>query len=329
MSISGALSELIAEDFIHFTDEKISELQIKLRIKKQAPTPMPSAKITHRFRSANVYQPLDQTGCDQIIDYDGSARIWIKSGPCIEAELESENPDLLHELAYLFLQSKIGERLDQIKLFRVHAAAFVTAKNESFLILLPSGGGKSTLAINLLTKHPLSLLSDDTPIINRLGQVLPFPMRMAFTKDAVIPWSSQKFIRRHHGDKKLVSIRQLPPKSIASSEARKVAFIFLGSRKASHHEPSIDSVAPIWGLVALFKDMVIGIGIPQVAELVLSRSPSGLLKLIPVAFNRFCASIALIRSAKVLRFRLSNDPDKNSDCLMQFIKMQGRQDRAL
>jgi len=49
---------------------------------------------------------------------------------------------------------------------------------KSIIVLLPSGGGKSTIALRILKENDFKLLSEDSPLVDKRGDVYPFPLRI-------------------------------------------------------------------------------------------------------------------------------------------------------
>jgi hypothetical protein len=70
--------------------------------------------------------------------------------------------DLVHEIAYHFILSTAGQHLNSRGLHRVHALG-VAYRERGILFLAPSGGGKSTMALELLRRPGFTLLGEDTP----------------------------------------------------------------------------------------------------------------------------------------------------------------------
>ena len=65
--------------------------------------------------------------------------------------IRSEHPHLAHEAAYLFLLSRIGEHLDEPAACRACTRSALAGPRGAICVLLPSGGGKSTLAVSALS----------------------------------------------------------------------------------------------------------------------------------------------------------------------------------
>src|SRR5690606_25488273 len=79
------------------------------------------------------------------------------------------------ELAYLMVHARLGPLLEARGLVRVHGLGLVV--NERAAVLLtPSGGGKSRLALSLLQLPEVRLLSDDIVLLDWRGRAQAFPM---------------------------------------------------------------------------------------------------------------------------------------------------------
>ena len=119
----------------------------------------------------------------------------------------SASPDRLRELGYLMVLSRAGEALDAAGLHRLHALGFEW-KGSAGLLLLPSGGGKSELALALLRHTEAGILSDDTPLVDSSALARAFPLRMGFRPSADLSEVPERwvrpFLRRDYEPKRVV-----------------------------------------------------------------------------------------------------------------------------
>lgn len=98
---------------------------------------------------ARVYTPRNvvyRAGGTRYIDYHGRG-LGIQDQASGNLKLYSRDPQLLYEAAYLYLLSQIGQYLDRTGLHRIHALG-VVVRGRAVLVLLPMGGGKSTLGLH-------------------------------------------------------------------------------------------------------------------------------------------------------------------------------------
>ena len=92
------------------------------------------------------------------------------------SRIVTEDLELAHEIAYLTVLSRLSEALERKRLHRIHGLG-VEAGGKGTIILLPSGGGKSTMALAILNKNnPFRLISEDSPLLRKDGFLLPFPL---------------------------------------------------------------------------------------------------------------------------------------------------------
>src|SRR5204862_3607034 len=110
------------------------------------------------------------------IDYFGRGLV-VFNRQALRCTIYGTNRELVHEIAYLFFLSTVGQYLDQRRLHRVHALG-VSYRGRGILLLLPSGGGKSTMALKLLSHPGVLLLGEETLLIDRQVRILTFPLRL-------------------------------------------------------------------------------------------------------------------------------------------------------
>lgn len=329
VEISGPGADSLAGDFDFFLDRQAPRSEarhsVTLELVPAAPLPgdLPAEPAERVFAECVLYRG---TGGTEIYDYHGAAHLEVnREGNRCYGKLRTESPALLHELGYLFLQSEIGRFLDGQGLHRVHGLGLGLPSGKGAIVLLPSGGGKSTLALELLNREGAVLLSDDTPLVDRLGRLYPFPLRLAFRADAPLPesWKEKSilFERRKHGAKRLVPVSALPPARLPRPEDRfRPGYLVLAERHGSRAEPECKAESAWKGALPLVRDLVVGIGVPQVAELLLSKGLRSLPGLAPAAASRSAAAMAFAARSRVLRLKLSSDAAKNAACLLEGLR---------
>jgi hypothetical protein len=251
------------------------------------------------------------------VDYFGRglAVVNTKAGTC---DIYGTEFDLVREIAYLFLLSTVGQYLDSKGLHRIHAMG-VNYKGHGILLLLPSGGGKSTMTMELL-KHPeFTLLSEDTPLIDRKGRVHPFPLRLGFRNDGgtEVPEEQRRTLQRMEFDPKtFVDISFFRHRL---SDAVDPGLILVGERNLGI-ESSIALLSKRGALKAMIKYLVVGLGVYQGLEFLLERGLWEVTGKAGVAASRMRNAVALLRRAPSYKFVLGRDTAKNSQTLIEFIK---------
>jgi hypothetical protein len=218
---------------------------------------------------------------------------------------EAERSWRLRELGYLAVLSRSGEELENRGLHRVHALGFVR-RGGAGLLLLPSGGGKSVLGLEMLGTDGWTLLSEDTPLVARDGRARPFPLRLGFLPDrdlGRVPAALKRDFRRLGREAKIVVDLDFFRARVAAEAP--VRWIIVGSRRPG----SAASAAPCSrgrATAALFDALVVGRGVAQLSELMLR--PGASRNLPRLAGARWAAARALISGARPLTLRIGDDP---------------------
>ena len=330
VEIRGSAAENLAEDFDFFTDRPENSRPPKYTVSLELLNSKPDANKLPAQVADQIFSDcvLYRNGTSLLYDYHGAAQLHvIRKNRNSVGTLYCNDPALLEELGYLFLQSEIGRFLDDQGLHRVHGLGLGLNSGRSCLLLLPSGGGKSTLALELLGSDETVLLSDDTPLMDRFGNLYPLPCRMAFREGTELPANLSKgrvFNRRKFGAKILIPSSALPGKLPRPDDRFRPGYLVLGIRHGYRREPRFRRIKKWQGAVPLFRDLVVGIGIPQVAELILSKGLKSIPGLAPTGASRAAAATAYLTRAKVFALDLSNDAPKNAKCLLEGIMNEER-----
>src|SRR5215471_15372137 len=138
----------IEEDFRFFSTEGPTDGVVVELFPEAPPLDAVPANDAMAYTPRNV---VYREGGKRFIDYHGRA-LGIQDEATGDFRLYSQDTGLLYEAAYLYLLSQIGQRLDAAGLHRIHALG-VVVKRRAVLVMLPMGGGKSTLGLHVL-QHP-------------------------------------------------------------------------------------------------------------------------------------------------------------------------------
>lgn len=252
-----------------------------------------------RFADAGALRRLGYPGAAAVYDFARErGTVW------------SADRDLLRELGYLFAHSRLGWALDRAGLHRVHALG-VEREGRAGLVVLPSGGGKTALALELARRPGWRLLGDDHPLLDaRRGEVRAFHGRPGL-RGAPPAWASAAdlavFRRRRHGAKTLLRLSALDGRL---AERGRLCWIAFG-------EGGPAALAPLGAAAAaarLALPLVVGVGLPQVFELLwpgLRASAWG--ELAAVAARRARAAARASRLARGWRLGLGPAPAAAAD----------------
>jgi hypothetical protein len=312
----GPLEEL-RRDFSYFVAPPSPEPAVRLTLLLDPPPygdlpEMPVSFITPR-------NACFQDQAVTYIDYfgQGLAVFHRADKRCV---VYSEDPELVREIGYLFILSTAGEYLDGRGLHRLHALA-VSHRDRGVLLLLPSGGGKSTMALEMLREPDIRLLAEDTPLIDRKGTVLPFPLRLGIRshESTWVPAEHLRTVRRMEFDPKTLVDLEYFRDRLGGPVAP--GAVLVGERNLG----TTSAIVPIGrarAFKALIKYMVVGLGVYQGLEFLLERGPMELLGKGRLVASRLYNSAALVARAPSYRFVLGRDRARNRETLLEFIRRQ-------
>jgi len=305
----------ICEDFRFFSSEPAGSIDTTVELLRERP-PYDAAPAV----DAAIYTPRNvvyRDGGMRYIDYHGRA-LGILDEASSSLKLYSEDVGLLYEAAYLFLLSRIGQGLDRLGLHRLHALG-VEVKGRAVLVLLPMGGGKSTLALHLMNLPAVRLLSDDSPWIDRRGRALAYPLRIGLLpgSEQSIPAQHRRVIQRmEFGPKHLVNFSYFQDRVSASAEP---GAVFIGARTLAP-ECRIEELGMASALRPVIANGVIGLGLFQGLEFILQSSALELVKKTGLGVSRMRNCWQLLRRSRIYRVHLSRDAELNASTLLEFTR---------
>jgi len=174
------------------------------------------------------------------------------------------------------------------------------------------------MALQLMRRPEFLLLGEDTPLVDRKGRILPFPLRLGINPnhDTGIPPQYLRTINRMEFDPKtLIDIDYFKDRL---SEAVEPGMILVGERNLGE----VSEIIPLArhrAFKALVKYMIIGLGVYQGLEFLLERGLWELLGKGGVVASRVYNSLSLLTRAPAYRFVLGRNTEKNSQTFIEFI----------
>ncbi len=272
---------------------------------------------------ASLYMP-DSISYDdrntRYVDYQGRL-LTIYDYHKDEARIYSKDPDLLHEISYLLILSRVGELLDKRGIHRIHSLGF-TFKRKGVLLLLPQGGGKSLLALELLKDPEVRLISEDTPLITHKGEILPFPLRMGVGKTIELGIPSKylrDFTRRKYGQKTLIDIEYFKDRIAGIS---RLAFVLIGEREFSNRA-RINKIGKVAALSPIIRNIVFGLGLPQLIEYFLRKEIKDIFNKLRIVASRLIVTLRILKKSKTYKFTIGRNKKENIQVLLNFLKKGG------
>lgn len=306
----------VRRDFAWFSapEGQAGQPRVCMTLRKEEPPFRDLPAIPAAFSTPRNY--CFRQGDVSYVDYFGRG-LTIHDRGASQCVLYATDHDLLHEMAYLFILSTVGQHLDRQRIHRLHALG-VSYRGHGILLLLPSGGGKSTTALRLLERPGFRLLGEDTPLIDRRGQILPFPLRLGVRPEQQtgIPARYLRTMNRMEFDPKtLIDIEYFRDR-LGTETAP--GLLLVGQRNLGE----ISAMVPLGRLAAfraLVSNMVVGLGVYQGLEFLLERSAWELLGQAGVVASRVRNSVALLQRVATYRFVMGRNVERNVETLVDLV----------
>ncbi len=274
---------------------------------------------------AKVYTPRNicyTQGDITYIDYFGRALTRYDRSRNTLA-VECDDVHLLHEVIFLSILSRVAEPLERRHIHRVHALA-VEWQGYAALFMMPSGGGKTTLAMEFLRSElPFRVMSEDSPLIDASGRVLPFPLRFGVKGAKPVGFDDEHIVyieRMEFDPKYLISLDAF--EGHIATEPATPRFLFFGERTLGK-ECAVRPASFLVGLRYLLRDMVVGVGLYQGVEFLFQSSALDLLRKSNLFVSRLRRAFGLLRSCEMYVVELGRDPRHNTAELIDFLGTRG------
>jgi hypothetical protein len=257
------------------------------------------------------------------IDYFGQA-LNVYDQDANSSRIRTNDLELAHEIAYLTILSRVSEALERKRIHRIHGLG-IESDGKGTIVLLPSGGGKSTLALTLLgNNNPFRLISEDSPLIRSDGYLLPFPLRIGVHPQNVPPSIDRTFTRV---DKRIefrskISIDTRCFDNQISHQPVPAVSVLLGIRSTGRR--TLITPAPKPALVRhALANSIIGIGLYQGLEYLLQKNLRESLQHAGLFLSRLYNNMILLKRTKVYHFVIGRELNQNYECLRDFLLHQG------
>lgn len=255
----------------------------------------------------------------KLVDYFGK-------GATIENKAENrftiygDDDNFLQEAFYLLVLSTFGQYCDKSGMLRIHAMSLSYA-DKAFLVPIPPGGGKSTMAFSMLEEEGFRLISDDEPVISGSGQVLPFALRIGTLDEDKVRDIPEEFFytidRMEFGPKFFIDIRYWEEKL----EHRALQdVVYMVAKRVLNGTPTIKKIPKYKVAKSITRDAVIGVGLYQGLEFMLSHSPWSTIAQIGTVFKRAIVAWKMLRHAETYSFTITRDIDENRRVFRDFAR---------
>ncbi len=239
------------------------------------------------------------------------------------ANLYSQNISKIHEVCYLLLLSRVGKKMDLMGLHKLHAFS-VSYKDLAVVCMMPMKGGKSTLLMEFLSDQRFKIISDDIPLINIHGEILPFPLKIGLSQvplnlKVLNPETNYYFMERaQYGKKQLLSLEGLPGR-IESIDKIFSKIILIEAFR--YHSPTskLSNSGYFKTGKGLIKHGVVGFGLPMVIEYFWEVGIEDFLLKMKILLSRLIAFSGLLVRSKKLKLFLGNNPSEAAELIKKYV----------
>ena len=318
IKVSGDWPEIVEGlrlDFAWFQAPPRGLAGIEVEIQRRAPDfdvfgDLPATFVTPRNV---VFQQDERT----IVDYFGRA-VSVLDRRTGRLTVQGDDAALVHEAAYHYLVSRAGEHFDAIGKPRLHALALV-GRQGAVAIMLPSGGGKSTLALRALREDGVKLLSEDSPLIDARGRLHPFPLRIGInaTDAETLPAGQVRRIERMEFHPKYALELDAFADRI-ESRPQPLVHLLVG-RRTLGRSATLEPLPRRALLGTLFREAVVGVGLYQGMEFVLQHGARDVAGMAGVATTRSLHCLSGLARAKTWRLTIGRDHERNWETLTRLL----------
>lgn len=309
-------------DFFYFFCPQPPEkpLSVSIRLHREPAPPLPAqAKQVFQTNEGVCYQ-YEQI---RYVDYSGKAlaKYDFRSEEGVAFSLDD---NLLHEISYIMILSRIGELLDRKGIHRLHSLA-VSVDHSAIICLLPMGGGKTTLALELIKTNDCFLLSDEIAAIDGFLQVLPFPLRLGVrTTERIDPNMPGRHLRSitriAYGPKVLIDVEYFMRK--VASEPARLGVVLFGERN-NFKKPELKRLSKFAALCHVLKYITFGYQLPQTKAYFFKFSVGYFITLFTILLSRILSGVKIALSVKCYRFNLADNSHENAQVMVSVLRKKG------
>lgn len=272
---------------------------------------VPASFVTER----NV---VYHVGSDTVIDYLGLALSVI--GEDREAHVTGTDEAVARRAGFDYALSQISGHLDERGMPRLHGLGLVGAAG-AVVVVLPSGGGKTTLALRALRDDGVGFLSEGSPIIDRSGQLhpLPFPLwvRDRSPEAADLPVEHIRRVAGQLSDPRILELEAFEDRIARGGHP--LAHIVIG-RRSLGDQSELRPLPRRAAVPSLVRDTVVGFGFFQGAEFLLRHGLRDLRHRVGPMSTRARACTAGLRHAHVWELTMGRDREANWNALEQLLR---------
>jgi len=275
-----------------------------------------------------VYRLENET----VVDYGGAVARIERGG--VHALVQGDDARLARRAAFDFVLARAHDYLDARGLPRILGLG-IGGPAGALILLLPPGGGKTTLALRALKQEGVHLFSETSPVLDRDGRLHPFPFPVWVRGDSV---EARQLPEQHAGRVSETNVKLLELAAFAdrvAHEPQTLRNIVLAERSLAR-DSRLEALGRGQALAPLLRQSVVGFSVGDALRFLVrrggARDPAkeqragagpGNMRVASSAGRaamraRCCA--AALRHASVWRLDLGRDREGNWNALEQLLR---------
>ena len=250
-----------------------------------------------------------QDGGRKIVDYFGRT-VAVLDDDNRHVLFQGTDLSITHEAAYQCVVSRVGEHVEKLGLPRLHGLA-LSGRQGGVVVMLPSGGGKTTLGLRALRDPDIKLLSEDSALIDRHGRLHSFPLRIgvnATDAETLPPGHVRRIERMELHPKFALELAAFADQ--IERDPQPLKHIVIGRRSLGTNA-MLEPLPRRAAVPTLFREAIVGVGIYQGMEWLLQHGMRDVVLQVPPALTRSRCCLAGLRRAKVWRMTVGRDHERN------------------
>jgi hypothetical protein len=293
-----------------------SEPDVSITVERAAPEYGRFGNVAASFVTERnvVYHVGDAT----VIDYLGRALSVIDNGSGVR--ITGIDPAAARRAGFDFALARISEHLDRRSMPRLHGLG-LTGGAGGIVVMLPSGGGKTTLALRALRADGVRFLSEGSPVLDADGRLhpLPFPLwiRDSAPEAESLPIEHVRRVGGALSDPRILELAAFRDR--IESYPRPLVHIVLG-RRSLGEESTLEPLPRRAAVPALLRDSVVGFGFFQGAEFLLRHGLRDLRHRAGPMATRARACATGLRGAHVWQLTMGRDREGNWQALEPLLR---------
>jgi hypothetical protein len=305
------LLKKLESEFYFFKSLDFDEINLEIQLNLNLPPEIPSMVASQIEETCCIYEFAGR----QYQDYHGKS-LLIKNMDENLIQIFSRDEDEIFELSFLTIHSYLGMALDKKGFSRIHALGFSLFDSKT-LVMLPSKGGKSTLLSHLIEDPNVKIISDDMPLISISGDIHSFPSKISLAtkpeKGSLSQLNWDIFNRTLYPPKYIASLSQLSERIDISTDCKEQNLVY--GLRLSHGKSILTKVSKWKMIMPLFKNMIIGIGLPQIIQHILTYKLLDFFRLFGFALMRSICAVQLLMKSNCYYFYMGHDIEQNVNML--------------